>query len=387
MKLIHLSDLHLGKRVNGFSMIEDQKYILNEILRVVREEEADAVVIAGDVYDKTVPPAEAVQLFDDFLVRLSEQTCSVLIISGNHDSPERLAFGAQLMTASGVYVSPVYDGNIRPVTFEDEFGSVHVFLLPFLKPAHVRAVFPEKEINAYSDAVRIAVEQMDINQQERNVLVTHQFVTGSQSCESEELSVGGTDHIDADIFGAFDYVALGHLHSPQNIHIPSEKGESENQTMARYCGTPLKYSFSEDRHQKSVTIVELNEKGVTLLKTVPLIPKREMREIRGSYMDVTSREQYQSEDQTDYLHITLTDEEDVFDAIGKLRSIYPNLMKLDYDNSRVHARGIHTAAAAETKQPAQLFADFFQMQNGRELSSRQEQLMEKLVESIWEDEE
>ena len=386
MKLIHLSDLHLGKRVNGFSMIEDQQYILTRILEIIKEEDADGVLIAGDVYDKTVPSAEAVQLFDDFLVRLSEEKRSVLIISGNHDSPERLSFGAQLMTASGVYLSPVYDGAVKPITFEDAFGSVHVFLLPFLKPAHARAVFPDKEINSYTDAVSAAIQQMDIDPQERNILVTHQFVTGAQSCDSEALSAGGTDHIEAGVFRPFDYVALGHLHSPQNIPIPPQEGKSKRQTRARYCGTPLKYSFSEVKHQKSVTVIELKEKGNLLLRTVPLIPRRQMREIRGSYMEVTAREQYQFADQSDYVHITLTDEEDIFDAIGKLRSIYPNLMKLDYDNSRVRAQGLETAAAAETKPPARLFADFFQMQNGQELSPSQESLVEKLVKAIWEDE-
>ncbi|MCQ4635717.1 exonuclease SbcCD subunit D [Anaerovorax odorimutans] len=389
MKLIHLSDLHLGKRVNGFSMIEDQTYILEKILETIEDEQADAVLIAGDVYDKSVPSAEAVGLFDDFLVRCSRQNRSVLVISGNHDSPERLAFGARLMTAGGIHVSPVYDGQIRPVTFEDDFGKINVYLLPFLKPAHVKAVLTDdddREVSTYNEALRTAVNKLSLDSQERNILVTHQFVTGASRCDSEEISVGGTDNVDAGIFADFDYVALGHLHSPQNIRLAPEEEQDGETKLARYCGTPLKYSFSEVSHEKSLTIVEMKEKGDVVLRTVPLIPKREMREIRGSYMEVTTRDFYQSGGREDYLHITLTDEEDVFDAIGKLRAVYPNIMKLDYDNSRTRAQGADLTTVTETKQPSELFADFFRMQNGRDMSQKQENLVRNLIKEIWEDE-
>ena len=247
MKLIHLSDLHLGKRVNEVSMLEDQEYILTQIIQIIDGEQPDAVLIAGDVYDKSVPSAEAVMLFDGFLCRLAKRRLPVLIISGNHDSPERLAFGGRLMEGAGVYLSPVYNGSVSPVTLSDAHGEVHFWLLPFLKPAHVRRFFPDETVESYTDAIRTAIQRMTIDTSARNVLLTHQFVTGAQTCESEELSVGGSDNVDASVFDGFDYVALGHLHGPQNI----------GSNRIRYCGTPLKYSFSETSHYKSVTVVEL----------------------------------------------------------------------------------------------------------------------------------
>ena len=217
MKFLHLSDLHIGKRVNEFSMLEDQEYILTKIINIIDSEKPDAVVIAGDVYDKSVPSAEAVQLFDDFLCRLAQRKLQVFVISGNHDSAERMAFGGRLMDISGVHMSPVYNGKVEAISLDDEFGKVNFFMLPFVKPANVRRFFEDAEIESYTDAVRVAVENMNVNADERNVIVTHQFVTGAVKCESEEISVGGSDNVDASVFDAFDYVALGHIHSPQNI--------------------------------------------------------------------------------------------------------------------------------------------------------------------------
>ena len=282
MKLLHLSDLHLGKRVNEFSMLEDQKYILSEIIQIVEKEAPDAVLIAGDVYDKSVPPAEAVELFDDFLVRLSRLGTQVFVISGNHDSPERVAFGGRLMDPSGIHMSPVYSGQVQPVPLTDAFGTVNIYMLPFVKPIHVRRFFPEAETGTYTDALRTAVEQMSVDPAARNVLITHQFVTGAWRSESEDISVGGTDNVDASVFDAFDYVALGHIHGPQHVG---------RETM-RYCGTPLKYSFSEAGHQKSVTAVELGEKGSVQVRAIPLTPRRDMREIRGTYLELTAKSYY-----------------------------------------------------------------------------------------------
>ena len=228
MKLLHLSDLHLGKRVKDFSMLEDQQYILAEILRIAGEEAPDAVLIAGDVYDKSVPPAEAVELFDDFLVRLSRLNTQVFVISGNHDSPERVAFGGRLMDSSGIHLSPVYSGQVQPLSLTDPFGTVDFYMLPFLKPAHVRRFFPDSEISSYTDALRTAIGQMPVDPSRRNVLITHQFVTGAQRSDSEDISVGGTDNVDASVFDAFDYVALGHIHGPQHV----------GRETVRYCGTP-----------------------------------------------------------------------------------------------------------------------------------------------------
>lgn len=377
MKLIHLSDLHLGKRVSEFSMLEDQRYILEEILRIIDGERPDAVLIAGDIYDKPVPPAEAVGLFDDFLVRLARRETQVFIISGNHDSPERIAFGARLMDRSGIHLSPVYDGHVEPVALEDEHGTVNIYMLPFLKPAHVRRFFPEEEIDSYTDALRTAVRAMEIDPAARNVLVTHQFVTGAARCDSEDISVGGTDNVDVTAFDGFDYVALGHIHNPQQVV----------RETVRYCGTPLKYSFSEAGHEKSVTVAELGEKGDISIRTAPLIPLRDMKELRGSYEDLTRRSFYENTTwREDYTHITLTDEEDIPDAVGKLRVIYRNLMKLDYDNRRTRSGGeILGSGQVEKKSPLELFSELYEKQNNQPMTEEQRTFAAGLIGTIWED--
>lgn len=376
MKLIHLSDFHIGKRVNAFSMLEDQEYILTKIINIIDKEAPDGVMIAGDIYDKSMPSAEAVQVFDEFLVRLSKRSLKVFVISGNHDSPERIAFGSRLMTGSGVYMSPVYDGDVAPIRMSDDYGTVNVFMLPFIKPSHVKRFFPDEDISTYSDAMQAAVKYMKIDPRTRNILIAHQFVTGASRCDSEDITVGGSDNVDAGVFTSFDYVALGHIHSPQNVGTET----------VRYCGTPLKYSFSEVGQNKSVTIVELKEKGEIVIRTVPLIPKRDMMELRGSYMKLTSRDFYKNMDIMAYMHVTLTDEEDVPDAIGKLRSVYPNIMKLDYDNKRTRSNPeILGADDAERKSPIELFAEFYEKQNNQPLSAEQEAFVVRLIEKIWEE--
>ena len=376
MRFIHLSDLHIGKRVNEFSMLDDQRYILlDRIVDCILAEKPDAVLIAGDVYDKTVPSAEAVQLLDDFLVKISGLVDKVFVISGNHDSPERIAFGSKIMDIGGVHMSPVYDGFVKPVSMEDGFGRVDVFMLPFIKPAHVRACIPEADPANYSDAVKAAIGRMDIDGSNRNVLVTHQFVTGATRCDSEDISVGGSDNVDADVFGQFDYVALGHLHRPQHVGRKS----------VRYCGTPLKYSFSEAGDRKSVTVVDLLEKENVVVREVLLAPLRDMREIKGSYMRITDRGYYKDLNTGDYFHITLTDEEDVLDAIGKLRAIYPNIMRLDYDNERTRSNAeVRAADDLDKKTPLELFAEFYEAQNNKELSKEQRGFVSGLIERIWE---
>lgn len=378
MKLIHLSDLHLGKRVNEFSMLEDQQYILTEILQIIDQEKPDGVIIAGDVYDKSVPSAEAVALLDDFLVRLAKRDLQVFLISGNHDSPERMAFGGRLMAQSGVHLAPVYDGKVSPITLTDEYGPVNLYLLPFLKPAHVRRCFPEREILTYTDALAAAIEAMGVDTAQRNVLVTHQFVTGAARCDSEEISVGGTDNVDVSVFEPFDYVALGHIHGPQQV----------GRETVRYCGTPLKYSFSEAKHQKSVTVVELGEKGAVSVRTVPLTPMRDLAELRGTYEELTFRGFYQGTSYPrDYVHITLTDEEDIPDAVSKLRIIYPNLMKLDYDNKRTRAGIILEGAEDQQRSPLELLEEFYEKQNGQPMGEEQRAFAKSLMERIWEEDE
>ena len=371
MKLIHLSDLHLGKRVHEVSMLPEQEYILLRIVQIVDEEKADAVLIAGDVYDKSVPSAEAVTLFDDFLCRLARRKVPVLIISGNHDSPERLAFGNRLLELGGIHISPVYDGKVQPVTLTDSHGEVCFWLLPFLKPAQVKRFYPDAGIETYTDACRVAIEKLEIDREKRNVLLAHQFVTGSLTCESEELSVGGSDNVDAAVFEGFDYVALGHLHGPQNVI----------SNRLRYCGSPLKYSFSESDHHKSVTVVRLGEKGELTLSLRPLIPRHDLRQLRGTFAELTEN----ISGTEDYLHMILTDEEDVPEAVGKLRLIYPNLLKLSYDNTRTRTNQVVDGAAeVARKSPLALFDELYELQNNQPMSDIQREFTRELIESIWE---
>lgn len=375
MKLIHLSDLHLGKRVNDISMLDDQEYILNKIIQIIDGEQPDAVLIAGDVYDKGVPSAEAVTLLDDFLFQLSQRHLPVLIISGNHDSPERLSFGGRLMEGAGIYLSPAYNGSITPITLSDAYGNVKFWLLPFVKPAHVRRYFPDESIENYTDAIRVAIQHMNLDVDTRNVLLTHQFITGAETCESEEIHVGGSDNVDASVFADFDYVALGHLHGAQNI----------GSNRIRYCGTPLKYSFSEVQHYKSVTVVDLGAKGDLNVHTIPLTPRHDMREITGTFAQLTDKTYYSATVTDDYLHIILTDEEDVLEAIGQLRVIFPNIMRLSYDNARTrNSQVIDSAEQVKRKTPLDLFEELYELQNNQPMSEIQRNYTKGLIESIQE---
>lgn len=379
MKLMHLSDLHLGKRLNEFSLLEDQSFILQQLVELVRSEQPDCVLLAGDIYDKPVPPAEAVTLFDDFLNKLAQLT-TVCVTSGNHDSAERLAFGAQLMREGGVHFCGLYTGEPQCVTLQDAYGSVHIYLLPFLKPAHVRHCLPPTEaeqVTTYHEALRCAVERLHINAAERNVLVAHQFVTGAQTAGSEAVNVGGVDNIGAEVFAAFDYTALGHIHRAQNVG--SER--------VRYSGTPLKYSFAEWQQEKSVTLVELGEKGSVSVTALPLAPLRDLRKLRGSYEELMSREFYDELPKDsdgllrDFYHLTLTDEEDVPDAVQKLRSVYKNLLQLEYDNKRTRTdNAIEGAERVVEKSPLELMEEFYQLQNNQALSEKQRAYLQGLLE-------
>lgn len=450
MKFIHLADLHIGKRVNAFPMLEDQRYILKQILTILREEQPDGgVILAGDIYDKAIPSAEAVELFDEFLTQLAALKLRVFIIAGNHDSPERIAFGNRLMDRSGIYLSPVYDGHVKCITCPDTAAAatlsdanavdqnastrsaasaaatasvsgmppVDVYLLPFLKPANVRRFYPEETIESYTDAMRVAIAHMDIDPTHRNLLVTHQFVTGASRSDSEDISVGGTDNVDASVFAPFDYVALGHLHGPQQVRFqpaPEEDAADQDANLAassvdrsespasaventtagpviRYAGTPLKYSFSEARHHKSVTVVEIGEKkadGVVdvCIGTRELKPLHDMREIRGSYEALTLRANYEGTATDDYIHATLTDEIEVPDAARHLQVIYPNLMKLDYDNARTRGQGSERLELEqlEEKSPLDLFSELFEKQNHKDMTEEQARYVQAQMEKIWE---
>lgn len=377
MKIIHLSDLHIGKKVNGFNMIADQEDILKKILAAIEKEKPDVLLVAGDVYDRYLPAGEAVTLLDDFLTAVATFRVKVMLIGGNHDSAERLSFGSRLMEAGGVYIAGGYKGKTDPVVLEDEFGKVCFYLLPFVKPVDVTRFFPDAGINSYTDAVNAAIKQMELDTSLRNIIVTHQFVTGAERSESEDVAVGGADNVDAAVFDSFDYVALGHLHRPQRV----------GKDNIRYCGTPLKYSFSEANDSKSLTVVELAGKGNLRIREIPLAPLHDLREIRGKYSDLMNRQNYENTPVADYLHVVLTDEEEEYNAFAKLSKVYPNIMKLDYDNRKTRSRNDAAAIAqpAANLLPDALFETFFAQQTGREMSDRQKQFVAGLVEKIWED--
>lgn len=377
MKLFHLSDLHIGKRVNEFSMIEDQKYILKRILDLAEEEKPDGIILAGDIYDKQIPSAEAVQVFDEFITRLAGRAIPVFIISGNHDSAERLAFGGRLLNSRGIYLSPVYDGSVTKIPLKDQYGTVWIHLLPFICPSTVRHVF-ENEADLVTDvqtAAETVIRHMEIDLKDRNILVAHQFVTGASRCESEDVQVGGLDNIDAAVFTPFDYTALGHIHSPQNV----------GTDRVRYCGTPLKYSFSEVDQEKSITVVELEKKGTVRTSLLPLKPLRDMRKLRGTYLELTDRSFYRDMNREDYIQVTLTDEDDVPDGLQKLRVIYPNIMQLLYDNQRTKTtQEVDAAQAVEKKTEMELFYEFYELQNNQPMTKQQKDFAEQLIREIKE---
>lgn len=379
MRFIHLSDLHIGKRVNGFPMLEDQRYILEQILEKTKESAADAVIIAGDIYDKPVPSAEAVDLFDDFLVGLTKLGVMVFLISGNHDSAERISYAGRLLRESQVYISPRFDGILHPVRITDDYGTVNVYLIPYIHPSLVRNAWPEEKIGSYDDAMRVLLEKSGVDPNARNLAVVHQFVTaGGQSPEetdSEEKHVGGLDNVDASAFDAFDYVALGHLHGPQRI----------GRDTIRYAGSPLKYSFSEEKQNKSITLAELKEKGKVTYDLLPLEAKRDLRTVRGTFEEVTSPEFTARRKGDDYYRVILTDENDVPNALSRLRRrFYENLMILEYDNARTSSDvRIEAEEGEEEKEPIEVLGDLYQMQNGREMSLLQKETAEKLIRRIW----
>ena len=394
MKFIHTADLHIGKSVCEHSMLDEQRYILKKILEVVETEKPDAILVAGDVYDKSVPSAEAVAVLDDFLVQLSKTQSRVFVLSGNHDSAERIAFGGRLMENCGVHVSPVYSGSFAPVTLKDGNGEVDVWMLPFVRPATVRACLENDEERAevtdYTSAMKAAITHMKFTEGRRNVLLAHQFVTGAERSDSEE-NVGGLDNVDVSVFEKFDYVALGHIHKPQNV-----AKDSTGNIRARYSGTPLKYSLSETTHQKSLTMVEIGEAdsnghATVNLQEIPLTPLHDMREIRGTFAELVSPEfraaQIAAAKKTDdFIYIKLTDENDIPDAAQKLRGIYPNLMMLDYDNERTRNQKISVGIeAVEKKSPMQLFGEFFEDMTRRKLNDEESEFLQGIVDSIWEE--
>lgn len=374
MKIMHLSDLHLGKRVNGFDMIEDQRYILNKIIEEVKKEKPDAVVIAGDIYDTSIASASAMNLFEHFITNLNNEKVKVFILAGNHDSVERISFGSDFFSHQEIYFSRAYEGSVRPIVLKDEYGEVNFYMLPFVKPIVVRAYFEDKEIKSYTDALAAAIEEMEIDMNKRNIIVAHQFITGAERSDSEEISVGGSDNISASVFDGFDYVALGHLHRPQKV---------EKETI-RYSGSPLKYSFSEAKHNKSITIIELKEKGNIEIRLIPLIPKRDLIEIKGKFNDLTTSNPKNNANKDSYVKVVLTDDNELVGAMSKLRDFYPNIMQMEYDNTRTQREKTHIEIEAmQAKSPREIIAGFFKAQMGKEMNEEQIKIVEETIEEIW----
>lgn len=395
MKLLHTADLHIGKVVNEFSMLNDQKYILQQILEIAEEEEIDGIIIAGDVYDRSVPPAEAVTVLDWFLSTLIERGIKVYMISGNHDSAERVGFANKILDDQGLYIGGTYDGTTKKVHVEKENVSVDLYLLPFVKPQIVnyyeKGTESEPEsmdnpengagnaaIRTFEEAVQTSISHMELDKDAVNILVTHHFVTSGgilpeQSDSETSLSLGGIDKVDTSVFDDFDYVALGHIHRPQKI----------GRDTIRYAGSPLKYSFSEVTQKKSVTILTITEEKQIQIQTRPLHPLHDMRKIKGTMKDLMNPEYYQLADTNDYIHATLTDSVELLDPIGTLRSVYPNIMQIQLEKNlqetKVDKANLETR---KMKSPLELFDEFYTSVTGREFDEKRRAIMEEIVESV-----
>lgn len=371
MKLIHISDLHLGKKLHECSLIEDQLFCLNQVVRQAITLHVDGVIIAGDIYDKSIPSEEAVLLFDDFLTKLTKAHIPIYLISGNHDSAKRLAFGTNLLAENHIHIASIFDQEIKSISLEDEYGTLYIHLIPFVKPSQVKALYPNEEIHSYEDAFAFMIKTISLDESKRHILVAHQFFSGATICDSERLCVGGTEQISLQNLEGFDYVALGHLHMPQKV----------GRETIRYCGSLLKYSFSETNHMKSMTVVELKEKGNVLIQMIPFEYLHDVKELKGTYLELTSKAFYQELNQTDYYHITLEDDHMIMNALGKLRTIYPNLLKLDYQQKKHHAIQ-QKQETQEYKSDFALFEELFYIQNNKSMNELQTKYMKQLLDEI-----
>lgn len=380
MKFLHLADLHLGKILQEQSLIEDQEYMLNQIIEIIEKENIDAVLISGDVYDRSVPPAEAVNLLDCFLKTLiKEIKIKVFMIAGNHDSKDRLAFGSKIFEDEGLYIESKYNGDLRKVELQDEYGKLYIYMLPFVKPIEVKQFFEDDLENNYNTAINKIISEEKINVKERNIILVHQFVTAGmvepERTESEVLSLGGIENVDVSNFNDFDYVAIGHVHRPQKI----------GRETARYAGTMLKYSFSEINHNKTIPIIELKDKGDININLVQLNPLRDMREIKGPIEELIKQENYECGNTNDYIKAVITNEEPVYDAIGQIRRIYPNTLKLEIRNSKtisnVEEQNINLENVKK-KTELELFADFYKAQNNADLDEKRTEIIKNIISEV-----
>lgn len=379
MKILHLADLHIGKIIFEQSLLEDQEYMLNKIIEKIKAENIDAILIAGDVYDRSIPQADAIDLLDRFLnILIKELKKKVFIIAGNHDSKERLGFGNKIFENEGLFISSKYEGKIKKVELQDEYGKLNIYMLPFIKPIEVKKYFDDETLS-YDETIKKIIEKEDIDESQRNIILTHQFVTSIgeevERTESEVLTLGGTDNVDISNYNKFDYVAIGHVHRPQRI----------GRDTARYAGTMLKYSFSEVNHKKTMPIIDFKEKGNIDIKLVELKPLRDMREIKGPIEKLL--ENYEEENANDYIRAIITNEEPVYDAIGQLRRIYPNVLKLEVQNSKILSNiefKTENLQKVKSKSEVELFNEFYKFQNNIELNVEQKNLIQEVVKEIKE---
>lgn len=380
MKILHLADLHLGKILQEQSLIEDQEYMLKEIINIIKVEKVQVLLISGDVYDRSVPPTEAVNLLDDFLKTLiKELKIKVFIISGNHDSKDRLGFGNKIFEDEGLYIESRYTGILKKVKLEDKYGPLNIYMLPFIKPVEVKKFFEDDLENNYDLAINKIIEKEEIDKSERNIIMVHQFVTAGnvkpERTESEVLSLGGIENVDVSNFKSFDYVAIGHVHRPQKI----------GRDTARYAGTILKYSFSEINHNKSIPIIDIKEKGNITINLLPLKPLRDMREIKGPIEELIKEENYKEGNLEDYIKAIITNEEPVYDAIGKIKKIYPNTLKLEIQNSKtINSNTEQNINLEEVKKKSELelFSDFYKLQNNLDLNEKQKEIVKNIISEV-----
>lgn len=376
MKLLHLADLHIGKVILEQSLLEDQEYMLKRIIEKIKEEKIEAVLIAGDIYDKAIPSSDAVNLLNDFLNTLvTILKLQVFIISGNHDSKERLNFGSEILDKEGLHICTTYNGTLKKYVLYDTYGPINIYLLPYIKPIDIKPFF-DSEIHSYDEAIEKIIEKEEINSKERNIILSHQFVTYNEiepeRSESETLYLGGTENVDVSHYEPFDYVALGHIHRPQKI----------GRETARYAGTMLKYSFSEVMHNKILTILDMREKNNLNIKFIPLVPLRDMRQIEGPIEQLIKKENYQKTNTLDYIQVIITNEEPIYDAIGQIKTIYPNTLKLLHKNSNseldLSAEGI-MIENIKSKDEFTLFLEFYESQNGKAMNEEKNMIIKEII--------
>jgi len=349
MKFIHIADLHIGRKMGDISLLEDQRYALSQVVSIAKENDAEAVLIAGDVYNNSSPSAEAMTVFDEFLTALGTEKIKVFLISGNHDSNERISYFSSIVKHAGVYATEKFEGMLQCIRLKDKYGEIMIHMMPFIKPANVRGFFTDKSISTYEQAVSAVIENSEVDKSKRNILICHQFITGAQICESEEFAVGGLDNIDASVFDDFDYVALGHIHRPQKI----------SRETLRYSGSLFKYSFSEVSHKKSVTLIDVGEKGDIKIDTVPLKYLHDVREIKGLLNDIMKMPYSE-----DYVRVIVNDEIVPPDARVSISTVFPNMIKFSIENSKTNFNmDVNVTENIENKSVEQLFLDFYKMQN------------------------